>query len=246
MASKVLRRLRPSVGGSPFIHVLFPPAGGSCSTCAPLAGTGAPGEVWGVEYPGRGARIDTPPADSLPALAVEVSAELPEVVGEDRLRHTVLVGISMGGFVAFETARRLPQPPAALVVAGVGAPTHGRMGGTELTDAELLSLMEEGQAARLREQPEVLEYALRTLRADMQMTGAYTGPESGRVKCHLVVIYGTDDPRLNEDSADSWRDWADVGFTTRELPGAHLDLLTENGSRNFWQTLAAVPRRPSP
>jgi surfactin synthase thioesterase subunit len=239
MAFRVLRRLRP--GDSSFSYVIFPPAGGSCSTCKPLAHAEAMGEVWGVEYPGRGVRVDLPPADSLLALAAEAGAELPQAVGEHRLPQTVLVGISMGGFVAFEAARRLARPPAAVVVVGVGAPSHGRRRDTTRTDAELLELIEDNRlldTAQLREHPEILAYALRTLRADLRMTSAYTGSEAGRVPCDLVVMYGADDPRLSEASAESWRVWAGDRFAIRVLPGSHLDLLTAGGSRTFWKTLA--------
>jgi surfactin synthase thioesterase subunit len=241
MTFRVLRRLRR--GDSPFSYVIFPPAGGSSSTCEPLAQTEALGEVWGVEYPGRGLRHHIPTADSLLSLADEVSAELPEAVGEHRVPRTVLVGISMGGFVAFEAARRLTPPPAALVVVGVGAPAHGRLRTTELTDADLLELIEGNRlvgTARLREHPEILEYALRTLRADLSITSAYTGPEAGRLPCDLVVMHGADDPRLSGASAESWRVWAGDRFATRVLPGSHLNLLTASGARTFWRTLAGL------
>jgi surfactin synthase thioesterase subunit len=235
MTVPVLRRLR--CGDSPFSYVVFPPAGGSSSTCKPLAQTEAPGEVWGVEYPGRGLRHRVPAAESLIALADEVSAELPGAVGEHRVSRAVLIGISMGGFVAFEAARRLATTPAALVVVGVGAPTYGRLRAAELTDADLLALIED---ERLREQPEVLEYALSKLRADLRITSAYTDPEPGNVPCDLVAMYAADDPRLSPEAAESWRAWAGGRFDTRVLPGAHLDLLTAGGAQTFWRTLAGL------
>jgi pyochelin biosynthetic protein PchC len=166
---------------------------------------------------------------------------LPESVDAPR---AVLIGISMGGFVAFEVARRMASPPAAVVVVGVGAPTHGRLPSAELSDRELFDLIagnRPSSAARLRDEPEFLEYALRTLRADLRMTGEYTGPAAGAVRCDLVAMYAADDPRLDEASAESWRVWAGGRFASRVLPGSHLDLLTASGARTFWRTLAGLP-----
>ena len=190
-----------------------------------------------MEYPGRGSRRNAPAALTLPELAAEVSAELLAVVGEDRLRRTVLLGVSMGGFVAFETARRLPVPSAALVVVNVGAPAYNRMSAEDRTDEALLRMIEDNDAG-VRDHPDVLEYALRTLRTDMRMTEGYGAPEPGQLPCDVVALYGADDPRLERDAAESWRAWAGEGFTIATLPGAHLDPLAGRGARTLWSTLA--------
>src|SRR5688500_17090382 len=88
-------------------YLLFPPAGAALTALRYLVGDASGVDVCGVEYPGRGKRIADPPPATLPDLATQVARELVERWGSRATARLVLVGFSMGAFVALEVAWRL-------------------------------------------------------------------------------------------------------------------------------------------
>src|SRR2546427_5480233 len=107
----------------------FPPAGGASSTFFAWTAALADVEVCPIELPGRGSRIGEYPFTQLERL---VDALVPALRGELD-RPYALFGHSMGGLIAFETARRLralgAPLPQRLCVAAVSAPQVLRHGG---------------------------------------------------------------------------------------------------------------------
>src|SRR5206468_35737 len=99
-------------------------AGGTVGMLRHIAAAASGADVWGAEYPGRGDRLDTAPPATLEQLAEHLTGEL---LRRDPawVRRTVVVGFSMGAFVAVELAQRLRTrcgpAPAAVVVFGTPA-----------------------------------------------------------------------------------------------------------------------------
>jgi len=73
-----------------------------------------------VDLPGHGARADEP--FTLEAAAAAVAEAIDRAVPS---RRAVLVGLSLGGYVAIETAERYPDRVAGLVLAGCSAEAVG-------------------------------------------------------------------------------------------------------------------------
>ncbi|MGC7098339.1 thioesterase II family protein [Amycolatopsis lurida] len=227
-------------------YLCLPPAGGSLGTLRDLAAAAPGGEVWGVEYPGRGCRIAEPLPGSLEELAERITRELTGLFPPRDLARTVLVGFSMGAFVALELARRIPAwcgtAPAALVVVGAVAPQRREPGRYEQTDAAALGrlLRRDGLTPVFgyRRNPEVWAYAIDLLRRDLRLVSAYRGPAAHSVPCPVAALCGSEDPACPADDAtEAWRGWASGGFVAGVVPGGHLGVLDAGREPGFWTWL---------
>ena len=242
-----------SVGGQPgvngFRSLLLPPAGGTVGTFRHVVDAAAGREVWGVEYPGRGDRLDAPSAASVEQLAEQVTGELlrrePAWV-----RRTVVVGFSMGGFVAVELAQRLRTrcgpAPAAVVVIGTPAPQR-RVPGRSARDGERhLQEVLTGEGfqpgAGNRASFEVWAYATHLLRSDVGLTRAYRGPAATALRCPLAALCGDRDPVATADATEAWRTWTTGPFLAATVPGGHLGLLADGRGAEFWTWMRRIER----
>lgn len=222
-------------------YLLLPAAGATLASLRHLVDAAPEVEVWGAEYPGRGARIAEPPPATLADLAEQIAVELarcgPETVG-----GLVLVGFSMGAFVALELVWRVRDrvgvAPAALVVVGAVAPQRRKPDRYARLDDDALGrlLDRDGLARDLRQSPEVWGYVLELLREDLRLASAYRRPEITRVPCPVTAVCGADDPSVDSvaDATDAWRDWAAGPFTTHVVAGGHLGLLAAGRGAEFW------------
>jgi surfactin synthase thioesterase subunit len=227
-------------------YLFLPPAGGTVGTFRHVVGAAGGAEVWGVEYPGRGDRLDAPPPGSVEQLAEQVTGEL---LRRDSawVRRTVLVGFSMGGFVAVEVAQRLRTrcgpAPAAVVVVGTPAP-HRRPPAPAGENQLLEVLTGEGFVPGLgnRASFEVWAYAVELLRRDVALTRAYRGPAATAVRCPLAALCGDRDPVAPEDATDAWRTWTTGPFLAATVPGGHLGLLAPGRGPELWTWLRRIER----
>ncbi|MEV6878012.1 alpha/beta fold hydrolase [Amycolatopsis sp. NPDC051128] len=247
MPSAIRSLVRGDRSGNGCRYLCLPPAGGTVGMLREIAAA-APVEIWGVEYPGRGDRWDIPLPGSLEELAEQLTAELlaaPAPVG-----RTVLVGFSMGAFLAVELAQRLHAHggvvPAAVVVIGTPAPQrrvrgrYARLG--EETLAEVLGgegfVPGQGNRASF----EVWAYARDLLRRDVELTAAYPGPATTALRCPLAALRGAADPVGTEDATEAWRTWTTGPFLAATVPGGHLGLLAPGRGAEFWTSMRQVER----
>jgi surfactin synthase thioesterase subunit len=226
-------------------YLLFPPAGAALTALRHLVADASGVDVWGVEYPGRGRRIADPPPATLTDLAQQVTRELVERWGSRAADRLVLVGFSMGAFVALEVAWRLHArwgtAPAALVVVGAVAPQRRVPDRYARTDAATLTrlLHRDGLAPGFLESPEVWDYAMELLRGDLRLASGYRGPSFSRVPCPVAALCGADDPSLDslDDATEAWRTWTAGPFTSRVVHGGHLGPLAQGRGPEFWSWL---------
>lgn len=231
-------------------YLLFPPAGAALTALRHLVADTSDVDVWGVEYPGRGRRIADPPPATLADLAEQVALELVERWGSRTVARLVLVGFSMGAFVALEAAWRLHArsgtAPAALVVVGAVAPQRRVPGRYARTDAGMLTrlLRRDGLAPGFRESPEVWDYAMELLRSDLRLASGYPGPSFSRVACPVAALCGADDPSIDslDDATDAWRTWTAGPFTSRVVHGGHLGLLAPGHGPEFWSLACGLEK----
>lgn len=213
--------------------VVFPHAGGSPRFYAHWAAALPRHQLWGVTYPGRDARLGEATPASLQALARECAVQLDLLL--DRARPALLVGHSMGAWVAWETVRRLEQmtPSRSImtVVSGQNAPDCPP--GTDLHQQDAAALIadmnRQNPAHRsLWEIPELRELFLPMVREDYRLLETYQ-TEPGTV-ADLTVIYGVDDHEVDSSSLHRWRNASRGGYRVKGLPGGHFYLAAPDTS----------------
>ncbi|MDJ0382284.1 alpha/beta fold hydrolase [Streptomyces sp. G-G2] len=179
-------------------------------------------------YPGREGRFTT-------AFARDWEQLLAEALGAVRAlgpRPYVLLGHSMGAWVAFDLAVRAEQAggpgPRAVVVSAAHAPTRVREAlatppGLRDTDEGLLDWMaSSGQLTdAVRAEPELARMAVDTFRADLRVLDGYRPRPGTRVRAPLQVLYGERDD-MDDAGAREWRPLTAGGFTATRLPGGHF------------------------
>jgi surfactin synthase thioesterase subunit len=208
--------------------VCLPHAGGAATFFHPLAGTLAPAaEVLAVQYPGRQERRREPLIDSIGELAGHVAAELLERTG----RPIVLFGHSLGGLLAFETARLLTaksHPPAGLIVSGRRAPHLERPDTRhQLPDEALLQHIAAlgGTDPRVLTDDELIRLTLPVIRADYRAVETYCHEPGVPLACPITVLTGSEDREVSAADAADWRRHTTGEFEVITLPGGHFYLV---------------------
>lgn len=208
--------------------VCCPHAGGHAGFFASWAGRGGLGadvEVLAVQYPGRADRAPEAPAESVDALAEGIATALEPLLSEP----FVLFGHSLGSLVAYETARRLPRPPARLIVSGRAGPqltvgTAIQQGDDQVLVDELLRLG--GTPGSLLEDPEVREVFLPAVRADYRVSETYSWVPGPPLRCGLTILVGDADPEVTPEQVGGWtKVVADPRPNVHVLPGDHFLLI---------------------
>lgn len=221
--------------------VVFPHAGGTANGYWAWAGHfPAEFEVWLVAYPGRETRGGEPLVDSMDRLADGVAAAIGEqaagwqasaAVAGRAAAPLVLFGHSMGGAVAYETARRLlsrqPGLVRRLVVSARPAPaairpsavhTYGRQ---RFLDA-LRSLG--GTDAAVFEHQELVDYLLPIVRNDYRLIETYRPPADPRLALDILAFAAAHDPSAPVEDVLAWADVTTTRFDYAVFPGGHFYL----------------------
>lgn len=253
--SAALRDLSPSAARGPSArhYLCFPPAGGSASLLDHIAAVSPGHRVWAHQYPGRADRVTVPFPGDLEDLALEAGRALIDLLGEAGTRDTTLVGFSMGGLVALETAHHLvalgARPPAGLVIVGAMAPQR-RTGENVHTSPDMTLVRSRGggpvTAAPLEAEAEAEAetYARHLLEADLRLVTRYPGPRFSQAPCPVGVLCGAEDPWSADGAGTTaWANWSNGPFCAWEVPGRHLGLLDPHRATEFWTHLARIEER---
>ena len=215
------RRRRP---GAPLRLYCFPHSGGSAGEYLRWSDGLDEVELWGIQPPGRGSRLDDPPLTSMTELVHAVVEEI-DVTGP-----FAFVGHSLGALVAYETAlalRRRGLPgPVALIPSAYAAPHLHRPGRPEhhLDGSALLDAIEREYGLlppELHEDPELSELVLAGLRADLTVVAGYRAAPADPLTCPIIAIGGLDDQETSPGIA-AWADYTTDRFDLRMYPGGHF------------------------
>lgn len=208
--------------------VCCPHSGGSASYFRPLSSALSPTvEALAVQYPGRQDRRAEPLIGDLRELAVRLADVLTDEPGP-----LAFFGHSMGAVLAFQVAQRLERggrEVAALFVSGHRAPSVRRNEWLHLSsDAELLQEVRTlgGTEADLLDDEEIVRVALPVIRNDTQAVETYRheGGIEPDLRCPIIAVTGTEDPRVDVAEAEKWRDHTSGGFELHTFPGGHFYL----------------------
>ncbi|MEH2537030.1 MULTISPECIES: thioesterase II family protein [unclassified Bradyrhizobium] len=187
-------------------------------------------DVYPVEWPGRGARMDEPLATDPHALAWQLAAELHAQLDAPY----ALFGHSLGALIAFELAHFLRDrgapAPAILFASGAEAPAvrDGSKWRLPLSDEALLKELRDlqGTPDEALSNAELMRSALPVLRADFLMCGAYVYRRRHPLSCPVHVFGGADD-ETSRESLQAWQQETSAEFTLHTLPGHHFFIHTQ-------------------
>jgi medium-chain acyl-[acyl-carrier-protein] hydrolase len=219
-------RPRPNPGAKLRLFC-FPYAGGGASTFRTWADAlPTTLEVRPIQLPGREARIREPSFTRLFPLVEAIAEALVPYLD----RPFVFFGHSLGALVSFETARQLRRHvgvgPAHLVVSACGAP-QTRDARPPMHDLPTPQLLEElrrfnGTPREVLEHAELMQLLLPTLRADFAVHETYTYLPERPVECPISAFGGAEDPNVDPDRLERWRDQTSASFRMRLFPGGHF------------------------
>jgi medium-chain acyl-[acyl-carrier-protein] hydrolase len=224
-AGSTLVTLAPGVAGAATV-VCVPFAGGSAQVFAPLAAALNGPRVRGVQLPGRASRLREPPHRRLRDVVDEVTTALEAAVDGPFL----LFGTSMGGLVAFETARALRRLgralPAALIVAAARAPQSPSrdLRIHDLPTDQLLQALRRygGTPPQVLAEPDLMDLLLPMIRADFAVTETYVHAEEPPLPLPLVVLGGRDDPFVSVADLEGWGDHTSADHQQLLFEGGHF------------------------
>lgn len=205
----------------------FPPAGG-----APVQFFHWPDllpeeiEVHVAQLPGRERRRHEP----LPRDGETLLSELATAAAALETLPLAFYGHSMGALLAFEVARRrqtVAQPPVHLFIAARRAPhLRGPLKPLHhLPDKEFLWQLQHRWGALPRaiiDNPELVDYFLPVIRADIAMLETYQYQPGAPLRCPITVYGGQHDPSTAASDLEAWRDQTERDFRLRIFDGDHF------------------------
>jgi len=202
----------------------LPQAGAGCTAFAGCADLVAPDlALWGLNLPGRQARLAEPPCTALPLLLDQMAS----VVGERG--PWFLFGYCSGALLAFLLARLLRAAgrngPARLLVASYPAPDLARppAGMHELPPGEFWKeiMSYGGVPASVAAQPDFREIFEPALRADYQLLAGYEYVDEAPLDVPVTVVVGDKDPVLRPEDINGWSRHTTGPVRFRSVPGGH-------------------------
>jgi medium-chain acyl-[acyl-carrier-protein] hydrolase len=67
-----------------------------------------------------------------------------------------------------------------------------------------------------------LRYALPLVRADLELSEDYAHRPGTRLSCPVTAFLGTEDPIVDLDQTEAWREQTDAAFVIHTFPGDHF------------------------
>ncbi|MCX4658009.1 M20/M25/M40 family metallo-hydrolase [Streptomyces uncialis] len=203
--------------------VCVPPTGASGTSFDSWASRMPTGTALAVvDPPGRGPRLGERPVTDMAEYAQMIAAEL---AGSDR--RLILVGVGLGGVIAYETCRALAEAgrDVALLCVVAGRPPSARTGGSRsitAVDARSYAAAAGLTAPEPVEGPEAAEeLLLAPILADLRLGAGYDGRAAPSLSVPVRLVRGTHDPRVSETTAREWARYTDIQWTEDTVDGGH-------------------------
>lgn len=231
--------------GTPVLYCL-PPAGAGASYYAPWRAmqNDWPFEIVAVQLPGRETRLAEP-------ILTTMDQVVPEVIGQvtrSNVGPFALLGHSMGGAVAFETAAALPSSLAdqcrGVIVSACSAPGEGllRVAKSSATDIELIATLRRlgGTPEALLQNEAFMGMLIRILRADFALCESADTRRDVVIEYPLHVVGALDDVDVPERELRGWAERTSRDFNlTMVAEGGHHFVREETHAR----TILSLVRR---
>jgi medium-chain acyl-[acyl-carrier-protein] hydrolase len=205
----------------------FPHAAGNAAFYRPLRRLmPANIDLCPLELPGRAARLDEPPCNSMNALMEQLHYAIQPLMAVP----FAFFGHSAGACMAYEAARRLRSVDgriaAHLFVSARVSPNCGPADPAPAcprSDPDLLAILDRfgGTPAAIMQRPELIAALLPALRADLALAEGYVVDPGEHVACPITAFGGADDV-FHSGSVQSWKNFTDGKFRTWIFPGGHF------------------------
>ena len=186
-------------------------------------------EVCAVQLPGRENRARH-------SFAEHISQIVPEVTlaeGKMPKKPTIILGHSLGAFIAFEfakfqQARMSSQHLKGLMCVAATAPhlNDTRKNLHQLDDEALVrKLLDfEGTPSLILEDKELLKLFLPRIRADFKLAETYVPLDFSPIDIGIIALAATEDKIVPCDQAFEWKNYSARQFDYIECPGSHFFL----------------------
>lgn len=203
-------------------------------------------------YPGREGRYAEPFSATWDELACDAADSVRSAAAGTEY---VLFGHSMGGWMAFDVATRLADDgaplPNALVVSSCNTPQNGlternRFPSGSDSDGDLVTWMRTGGLLPdyVRDDPSLTGMAIELMRSDIAVRDTYHYREGAVTSVPVEVLYGRDDPVIEDDVGARWSAVCRGGITVTQLPGGHF--YTPEVWAELPSHIAALSTAPAP
>ncbi|MBT1698182.1 alpha/beta fold hydrolase [Fulvivirgaceae bacterium PWU4] len=176
---------------------------------------GAEAEVIAVELPGRGKRINKNAYENLDHLIADLKPALAPLLD----KPYAFFGHSMGALIAFEMARSIrrsgmDQPSRIFISSAPALSTYSRH------DIDYDSL--EKDLFRSKAADSHLKQSLqKLLKDDLRLLKHYRYVPEAPLTVPLVVVHGSDDPRVSQTQAERWEMETNADIEVIARPGGH-------------------------
>lgn len=209
----------------------FPFAGGNTSTFRTWQPLLQPDiQVVAAQLPGRLERFREPAWSS----ALDLADALAEMAAPFLDLPYALLGISMGGLLAYEVACRLERaalPPVHLFVIGREAPQVPlrRLAVDTMDDPALIEVLRryDGVPPDMLAEPDLMEMMLPTIRADFSVSEDYVYTPRPLLHTPVTAVRGTEDWSTQRDDVERWRDQTTGAFEMIDVGGGHFTMTTD-------------------
>lgn len=210
----------------------FPYAGGGSIAFRPWADNlPMTVEVYPVELPGRGNRLNEPPLTNMVAVVESLTKELSPYLN----KPYAFFGHSMGAMIAFDLAHRLREQqapgPVHLFVSGRPAPhivDEEDSKTYDLPEAEFLQELRRlnGTPPAVFANADLMQLMIPVLRADFEVCETYVHAPRPPLDCSITAIGGSEDKDVPVEDLQAWQAYTTTLFTMRTFPGDHFYLHT--------------------
>lgn len=212
------------------IVIFFPHAGGSPRFFTHLATAMPHRRVFGATYPGRDHLVDAAPITDMASLAASIAHELATRFRAGHDDPLILVGHSLGAFVAYETAAVLSALPAPLrtvvVASGQNPPLPRPFAHPDVpqTDGDIVAdvIRQNPASAPIWENPELRAFFLPIVRADYELLGSYSPSRS--VIEQVKVVIADEDAEVDRSLMPQWQQVSDRRVEVVVVHGGHFYL----------------------
>jgi len=186
-------------------------------------------DIYPVQLPGRGTRLDERPIHHFPTLIKAIVKEITPCLDIP----FAFFGHSLGGLVAFEISRQLCEQhlplPLHLFISGCASPT-GQNSRRVLSTLPEHALIDElrrlnGTPEEILQNRELMVIMLPIIRADFSLFESYHYRfHLPLLECPVTVFGGSEDPDIALEQLITWKDETHGTFALYLLSGDHFFL----------------------
>ncbi len=184
-------------------------------------------ELCGIQLPGRESRFREQPYCHIEPLLADLEESIYPLLD----RPFAIFGLSLGGTIGFELARRLRQAyhiqPDHLFVASRRAPHLPERFPpiAHLPEEQFIAEIQKrynGIPEVIRNDRDLLDLFLPTLRADFQVLESYQYLNQPPLDCPITAYAGTQDVVLTQEELEGWQEYTYRDFTHQFFSGGHF------------------------